>query len=323
MARKRKRPTAAQRRKRYVAAGWVGVGLLAGLLLGAGLLIWQGEPQPGRTMSVHMAPAPEAADPPPVRPHRPSGDELLEGGPRAAIIIDDLGNNWGRARTVSELPFPVAVAVLPNTPFAERTARRAHAHGKEVLAHMPMQPGDASIPLGPAFLRADMGRGELLTTLRANLAAIPHVEGMNNHMGSALTARDEPMRWVMQALRRRGLFFIDSRTTAASRGLDQARSAGIPAAQRDIFLDHHTDQAYVRRQFRKLLKEARQHGTAIGIGHPYPSTLKVLREMLPEAREQGVRIVPVREVVAVRGRTRPGASRLAYHGPDNEEGEQP
>jgi hypothetical protein len=320
LGRKRQRSTTAQRRKRYIAAGWVGVGLLLGLVLGAALLIWQDERAASRTMSVQKAPAPEGSTPP-AQPPRPPADELLAGGPRAAIIIDDLGNHWGRARRVSDLPFPVAVAVLPNTPFAERTARRAHAHGKEVLAHMPMQPGDDSIPLGPSFLRADMERGELLATLQANLAAIPYVEGVNNHMGSALTARDEPMGWVMHALRRRGLFFIDSRTTAASRGLDQARSAGIPAAQRDVFLDHHTDEAYVRQQFRTLLRRARQHGTAIGIGHPYPSTLKVLGEMLPEAREQGVRIVPVREVVAVRGRARPEGSRLAYHGPDNEEGE--
>ena len=318
-----KRPSPSQRRRQYVAAGWAGVGVLAGLVAVVGVLAWQSGERPPRAVTVEKALTPQAEEPTTQEGRTPPPDDLLQGGPRAAVIIDDLGNDWSKARMVSDLPFPVAVAVLPDTPYAERTARRAHAHGKEVLAHMPMQPGDPGITLGTSFLRLGMGRGELLDTLRANLAAIPHVEGVNNHMGSALTAEAEPMGWVMQALRQRGLFFIDSRTTAASRGLDQARAAGIPSAKRDIFLDHHTAEDYVRGQFRKLLTRAREQGTAIAIGHPYPNTLKVLRDMLPRAREQGVRIVPVREVVAVRARQQPDGNRLAYHGSDDKQGEQP
>jgi hypothetical protein len=344
----RKRPTKAQLRRRYAAAGWAGLGLLSGLALAVGL--WAFAPGPSAVTDQRQAvrsPDPPAASPAESTPAEapaaheyegeapPAGGEsgpppgppepgLADRGPRAAIIIDDLGNNWGEARAVSALPYPVAVAVLPDTPYAARTARRAHAEGKEVLAHMPMQPSDPSLGLGGTFLRVGMGREQLVATLRANLADIPHVQGINNHMGSLLTAREEPMRWVMQTLRERGLYFVDSRTSAATQGLSQARASGIPAAERDVFLDHQTSEAAIRAQFRELLSEAKAQGTAIAIGHPHPATLRVLRDMLPRASRQGVEIVPLREVLAVRNPRARRNGALAYHAePDQATGGTP
>lgn len=328
------RPSQAALRKRYRAAGWAGVGLLAGL--GLGLLVWSLPGQPPAPGAQAVPGSGEGArTAPPAPPREPAGAageelagpvrELLGRGPRAAIIIDDLGNSWADARRVSQVPYPLAMAVLPGTPYAERTARHAHAAGKEVLAHVPMEPGDPAIPLGTRFLRTGMSRERLTAILESNLEGMPYVEGINNHMGSRLTARGRPMRWVMETLRRRGLYFVDSRTTAATRGLKQARAAGVPAAERDVFLDHDPAEAAVRAQFRKLLQEARDRGTAIGIGHPHPVTLKVLKEMLPKASRRGVEIVPLREVVAVRHwlATKESPESLALHGPENGIGEVP
>jgi hypothetical protein len=332
----RKRPTKAQLRQRYAAAGWVGLGLLAGLALGIGLWVLdpggstQGERAAGAAKpSPASPPAPDQAQSPPsANAPAPRGDpepapEVTGRGPRAAIIIDDLGNNWREARAVNSLPYPVAVAVLPGTPYAARTARRAHERGKEVLAHMPMEPEDGSIRLGTTFLRTGMGRERLVATLRSNLETIPHVQGINNHMGSRLTARTRPMRWVMEALGERGLYFVDSRTTAATQALRTARATGIPAAERDVFLDHEPKEAAIRAQFRNLLAEARAQGTAIGIGHPYPATLKVLRELLPEASRHGVEIVPLKEVLAVRNRWALRDGTLAFHGSHKRNGGAP
>jgi hypothetical protein len=329
----RKRPSKARLRQRYLAAGWVGLGLLVGLGLGIGLWAYTQPPAADgdrRTaaappaMEEPEAPAPPAAPPEPPAPVAPG---VQDRGPRAAIIIDDLGNNWAEAQAVNGLPYPVAVAVLPGTPYAARTARRAHERGKEVLAHMPMEPSDGTIRLGANFLRTGMPREQLLATLRANLDGIPYVQGINNHMGSRLTARARPMGWVMQALRERGLYFVDSRTTAATEGLSQARAQGLPAAQRDVFLDHEPTEPAVRAQFRELLKKARDQGTAIAIGHPHPATLKVLRDMLPEASRRGVEIVPLREVVAVRSGSGVAPGSLAYNrapsGTPNAKGETP
>lgn len=320
-----------RRRFPYRAAGWAGLGVLAALLAAAGLWVLTGAPpgpsRPGAAQVERPAlvrpkpPAPStgAQDPVP----REEGPGLLERGPRAAIIIDDLGNSWREGRKVTSLSYPVAVSVLPGTPFAKRIARRAHARSKEVLLHMPMEPGDDSIPLGPTFLRTGMARSELLTTLEANLGTIPYVQGVNNHMGSRLTARDRPMRWLMEGLRDRDLFFVDSRTTARSRALAQAREAGIPATERDVFLDHRPQSPRIRDQFRALMAKAREQGTAIAIGHPHPATLEVLREWLPKAASRGVEIVPVREVLAVRGLTGANGAGLAYRETEHAEGEEP
>ena len=344
----RKRPSKAQLRRRYVAAGWVGMGLLSGLALAVGL--WALTPGPSPVTDQRQAArsadareSPPATPKPPESPaaHEYEGEEPPAGrkpepapqppasgvrdrGPRAAIIIDDLGNNWGEARAVSDLSYPVAVAVLPDTPYAARTARRAHAEGKEVLAHMPMQPSDPGLGAGSTFLRAGMDREQLVATLRSNLADIPYVQGINNHMGSLLTAREQPMRWVMQTLRERGLYFVDSRTNAATKGLSQARASGIPAAERDVFLDHEPSEAAIRARFRELLNQAKAQGTAIAIGHPHPATLRVLRDMLPQASRQGVEIVPLREVLAVRNPRARRNGALAYHSePDKPTGGTP
>ncbi|HKJ89067.1 MAG TPA: divergent polysaccharide deacetylase family protein [Gammaproteobacteria bacterium] len=325
---KGKKPTQAQRRRWYEAAGLLGTGLVVGIMVG--VVVWVATRQPPREDRVVREDPQVGSSPAPV-PHPPAprqrpehrGEGLMDRGPRAAIIIDDMGNSWSAARTISRLPFPVAVAVLPDTPYAVRTARRAHARGKEVLVHMPMQPMDDSIPLGPTFLREGMARGRLQRIMRSDLQEIPYAEGINNHMGSALTADAKRMGWVMDVLRHRGLLFIDSRTTAATQGLAQAKAAGIPTAARDVFLDNRPNVEYVRRQFRRLLKEARAQGTAIAIGHPHPATLKVLREMLPTASAAGVEIVPVREVVAVRDRDAPPPGGTVAYQPHHNEGEGP
>ncbi|MFP4560357.1 MAG: divergent polysaccharide deacetylase family protein [Thiohalorhabdus sp.] len=319
---RRKKPSPAQRRRRYLAAGFLGVGLLLGLVAGIGVWMYSGGDSAAhrtvqRTPQVGEGLAEGPSDP------QGEGSGLRDRGPRAAIIIDDLGRSRAEARAISRLPFPVAMAVLPGTQHAEDTARQAHARKKEVLVHMPMEPGDSGIPLGPTFLRADMDREALLRRLRANLEGIPHAVGINNHMGSAMTADARSMGWVMEALGDHGLFFVDSRTTHKSRGLEEARSAGIHSASRDVFLDHEPTEEYVRGQFRELLKEARQRGTAIAIGHPHPATLKVLQEMLPSASAAGVEIVPVREVVAVRSSEAARAGTLARSKTNQGEGEAP
>ncbi len=233
---------------------------------------------------------------------QPSGREPKANDPlpRLALIIDDLGYGRKQAKVISGLPFPIACAVLPDAPYAQEVARRAFRHGKEVLAHIPMEPRNPNIALTDDFLRRDMAYPLFRRTLERELQGIPYIVGVNNHMGSFLTSYQEPMRWVMEILKRKGLFFIDSRTTAATQGLATARRVGIPAAERDVFLDHERGEAVIRHHFQRLLQTAQRQGTAIGIGHPYPETVRVLRDLLPWAAEHGHRIVPVREVITAR-----------------------
>ena len=204
-----------------------------------------------------------------------------------------------------ELPGAVTISFLPRTPYAARLAREAHAWGKEVMLHLPMDSLHER-PLGPGGLTQAMSREEFLATLRDDIAAIPYVHGINNHMGSRMTTDGTRMLWLMSELRaHEGLFFVDSRTSSQSVAGPLAVNNGIPSSRRDIFLDNVREPAAIARQFQRLVATARRHGSAIGIGHPYPATLEVLEHYLPQVAQQGVQLVPVSQVIALQQAQRP------------------
>lgn len=222
--------------------------------------------------------------------------------PAISIIIDDLGYRRLDGLRAIELPGPVAYAVLPHTPYATRLATVAFQLDKEVLLHVPME-SDVDKALGPGAITSTMSHAQLEAVLEAGLASVPHVSGINNHMGSALTREAQPMRWVMQWVRRSGgLYFVDSLTSPKSVALQVARTAGLPATSRDVFLDPTADTRVIQAQFKRLIALAHAHGTALGIGHPHPETLRVLRRVLLKPSYYGVELVPVHELIARRSR---------------------
>ncbi|CAK0774611.1 conserved hypothetical protein [Gammaproteobacteria bacterium] len=220
--------------------------------------------------------------------------------PAISLVIDDLGYVLGPGLRVAALPGPVACSILPHTPYAAPLAEAAHRAGKEVMLHLPMESQDG-MSLGPGGLLHTMSQTELSRILDADLALIPHVRGVNNHMGSLLTRQPVAMAWVMAEIKHHNhLFFIDSRTTPATVALDAAQKAGLSATRRDLFLDNTAQPAAVRTQFARLVALARVQGTALGIAHPRPATLQVLEEMLPRLSALGVRLTPVSAIVARR-----------------------
>lgn len=217
----------------------------------------------------------------PTRASPASPDTLLVGPPpaRLAIVIDDLGYLWRNGLRAIALPGPLTVAVLPHTPHAATLAARAHAAGRTVLLHLPMEPSSTSDP-GPGALRSTMSRTEFERTLARNLDAVPFISGVNNHMGSRLTAEQEPMDWLMSALQPTGLFFLDSRTTPDSLAAARADAHAVPWRKRDVFLDTLVDEAFVERQLKIAAALAHRRGHAILIGHPHDITLRVLERHL-------------------------------------------
>ena len=210
---------------------------------------------------------------------------------RIALIIDDLGNNRLTDNRAVRLPGAVACAILPHTPHATRIAQEAHRRGKEVLLHLPMQSLTAQEP-GPGTLDSSMFEQELAKMLDYNLASVPHAVGINNHMGSGFMADAPRMAVLMRAIHQRGsLFFIDSRTHATSVALGAARTVGVPALSRDVFLDHETNPAAIDRQMQALIKLAHRRGYAVGIGHPHPITLAALERWLPTLDRHGVQLI--------------------------------
>lgn len=210
-----------------------------------------------------------------------------------SIIIDDMGDQGALGRQALQLPGPLTYAFLPHSPHGHRQAQQAHESGKEVMLHLPMQ-AMASNKLGPGGLTLDMNRQQLTNALQQGLASIPHVVGINNHMGSLLTRHPGHMQWLMETLKANGeLYFIDSRTTHHTVAARLASENQIPSRQRDVFLDDDASIEAISFQFERLIAKALKNGKAIGIGHPYATTIQVLKQQLPLLAAKGIRVIPV------------------------------
>ena len=221
--------------------------------------------------------------------------------PAVAIIIDDLGYDRKIAEKFLELDVPLTFSILPFSPFQKKIARQAHEKGVEVMLHLPMEPMEyPAVNPGPGTLFKDMPPDRLISQLEKDLDTIPEIKGVNNHMGSKLTTESNQLYQIFSVLKRRGLFFVDSRTTADTLCKPSARMFKVPFAERDVFLDHHQQPEFIREQIKTLIEIARRHGTAVGIAHPHSTTYTVLKEMLPELKEN-VRLVPASEIVRIIG----------------------
>ena len=232
--------------------------------------------------------------------------------PAISIIIDDLGGRLAPGLRAVRLPGPVACAFLPHSAHTRELALTAHSYNKEVLLHLPMQPVDRRA-LDPGGLSLDMTQGEFVRALQQDLAAVPHVAGINNHMGSLLTRHPGHMLWLMQEINRQGeLFFVDSRTTSSTVAMQVAVENHVPSVDRDVFLDNDPSPAAVRAQFERLLALAQEHGLALAIGHPHPGTLAVLEELLPTLPQRGIRLVSLAEMIKLQhARTTPWHASLS------------
>ncbi|MBO6851906.1 MAG: divergent polysaccharide deacetylase family protein [Marinobacter sp.] len=224
--------------------------------------------------------------------------------PTIAIIIDDMGHNLQEGTRLANLEQPVTLAFLPYRRHTVPLAKLAHQKQKEIMLHDPMA-NTRNFGLGPGGLTSDMDSQSLKSTLRRALQSIPHVKGVNNHMGSLLTQQLKAMDWVMSELDRYPVYFVDSRTIASSIAGEVADAYRIPTLTRDVFLDHEQTEEYVDRQFKLLIKRARENGSAVGIGHPHKVTVDYLEKHLPMLDEQGIAVATVSGLWAMRNNNRP------------------
>ncbi len=256
--------------------------------------------------SSHGRPADEY--PRPVAGHRPA----------LAIIIDDMGHDHTINRALLDLECPLSFAFLPYARHTKKFAKDAHDKGRDVLVHLPMEPRDPAVDPGPGVLLTGMDPDMIVQVLDRNLAAVPFAVGVNNHMGSRFTADRKGMEFVLAEVKRKGLFFVDSRTTADSVAMEVADSLAVPALERAVFLDDDSRPEAVSKALRAAADVARHHGFAIAIGHPYKSTYEVLSAELPSMRSE-IDIVPVSRLIKMTSRE--GVSGLRdRHIPSKEKG---
>jgi polysaccharide deacetylase 2 family uncharacterized protein YibQ len=213
-------------------------------------------------------------------------------GVRIAIVIDDLGRSVEDVQTLARLGVPLTYAVLPFESETPEVVAALHRERAELLLHLPMQPQSHENP-GPGALLYGMDREALQKATANALAAVPGAVGVNNHMGSRLSADEPSMRAVLGVIEARGLYFLDSRTSPESVGYRVAAQMGVPAAERQVFLDSDLRPHMIREQFLRTLEVAKKRGSAIAIGHPHPATLAMLAAEVPRAKALGYEFVAV------------------------------
>jgi polysaccharide deacetylase 2 family uncharacterized protein YibQ len=220
-----------------------------------------------------------------------------DGRPMIAVVIDDVGLDRSRSRRAIALPAPVTIALMAYAEDGRDQAAHARRAGHELLVHLPMEPGNSNENPGPNALLSGLSEVEFARRLEWNLTQFAGYVGINNHMGSKLTSNASALAPVMAALKRRGLMFLDSRTTGKTQALAVARRFGVPSVERDVFLDHDTSPIAVRTALVRVEDLARRNGFAIAIGHPKDVTLDALEEWLPDVKARGFAVVPLTAVV--------------------------
>jgi polysaccharide deacetylase 2 family uncharacterized protein YibQ len=216
---------------------------------------------------------------------------------RLAIIIDDLGYDRAAADALLSLGFPLTVSVLPHLPLSAEVAEEAYRRGDEVMLHLPMQSESETAKTEEVELRVGMNAQQVDSALEGMLETVPHAVGVNNHQGSRATADPKLMSELMPDLRRRGLFFVDSRTLASTVAYDTAERLGVRAASRKVFLDDSARPEAILQQLELAARDAERDGSAIAIGHPRPDTIAALAQGLPRLESRGIRLVFVSELV--------------------------
>lgn len=246
-----------------------------------------------------QTPPESSASPSPTNPETPltiQPTPLMEKNSVAAIIIDDLGNNWEMDRRFIESDLPLTLAVLPRCTFSERVAEAAEKAGKPVILHLPMEPLSGGNP-GPGKITASMNSHEVQLTVEDDLKSVPGVEGISNHQGSKATAVTAIASAIAEIAEKKHLYIIDSLTSPGSVFFKTARRMQVKTASRQIFLDNRDEPEYIKGQLRELISMASEKGEALAIGHVRNNTLKSIEEMLPAFEAAKVKLVYARDIL--------------------------
>jgi polysaccharide deacetylase 2 family uncharacterized protein YibQ len=246
------------------------------------------EPKPAPPVKepVRIQPAPAAAAP----------------RSKVAIVMDDMGNSLEALDELLALGERVTVSILPYSPHSRETAEIAHRNGLEVILHLPLESlnNHDSEAGTEGLIHSGMSEAEVRKTMADNLDRVPYIKGVNNHMGSKVTADEALMRIILEPLKEKGLFFLDSRTSGRSVAYSVALNMGIPAEYRQVFLDADGSDGLIKERLLELFRLAKKEGRAIGICHPFRETLQTLKENVHLLKDYGLEAVFASELATPR-----------------------
>ncbi|EEL07253.1 hypothetical protein bcere0026_54560 [Bacillus mycoides] len=187
------------------------------------------------------------------------------------------------------LPIPLTVAVMPFLPSTKQDAIAAHKKGHEVIIHMPMEPIRGKKEwLGPKAITTDLSDEEINNRLEQAIQEIPHAIGMNNHMGSKVTADERIVRLILSACKKHGLFYLDSKTNPNSVVPKIGKELGVPIIENQLFFDDVYTVSHISKQAQLLIKKIQDKPIMVAIGHvgaPGEITSRIIETSIPKIRE--------------------------------------
>lgn len=248
------------------------------LVMGLVILLRQPPPKPGPRPVVGIT-----------RPAQATAGKI-------AIVIDDVGYSLGNLAIIEAIKSPITFSILPGLDFSGEASRKLNSLGFQVILHLPMEPKEKT-GLEENTVLASMDEKNIRSIIEKDLSTVNQVRGVSNHMGSKVTENEPAMDLILNELKNRHLFFLDSFVTADSVVEKLAEKKKVKFAKRDVFLDNSADPSYIRQQIRLLKQKARQNGQAVGIGHDRKNTLEVLKEEIPIMKKEGFKFVFVSELV--------------------------
>ena len=240
-------------------------------------------------------------------PHSASTEKSEK--PKLVIVIDDIGHQRASAEAALALPGKLTLALLPYTPFSKEVALKASDLGKEIILHSPMSAVSTHKDAGLGTLKSTQDKKKFLKTLNSQINFFPSARGVSNHMGSALTSQIIPMQWIMEELKLRKLYFLDSRTTNLSVAARVAEAKGVPYLEREFFLDNTINRQAISQKLKEAVGYAKSEGLAVAIGHPYPQTLTLLSDRIPEIERNGIDLIWASEALEMKNTLIEGKSK--------------
>ena len=218
--------------------------------------------------------------------------------PRIALIIDDIGLTSYQTRQFLDLGVPITYAILPRLRKTQVLAEEIHDLGHEIMLHQPMEPYESTIDPGPGALYVGDGMTRIDRIMMENISDVPFAQGVNNHMGSRFTSCEKEMNEVLQVVKSKGFFFVDSLTTNHSAAYSTAKKLEVSAARRHIFLDNCLEESAILSQLASLKNIAIKNGYAVGIGHPFPETAKAVKRFLGTLKDSPFSLVYISQVLS-------------------------
>jgi polysaccharide deacetylase 2 family uncharacterized protein YibQ len=217
-------------------------------------------------------------------------EEHDQQGNRVAIVIDDFGNDMKGTEEILHLPVKLTIAVMPFLSTTKQDAELAHELGHEVILHLPMEPvkGKRSW-LGPGAITTDLSNKEIAKRVYAAIDAVPYAVGINNHMGSKVTADERVMRIILGICKERHLYYLDSKTSRKSVISKIATELSVPYLENELFFDEVYTTNHIVKQTNQLIRKIEVDDSIIAIGHvgiAGEKTASVLKQYIPALKKK-------------------------------------